>query len=135
MKIYISHSSDYDYTNLIYNPIKSSWLMLHHDIFLPHDQDTIIDSKEIIKQQDILIAEVSLPSTGQGIEIGWANSASVPIYSIHKNNAHVSSSLVFVSNKIFTYDNEAEMLAVISSILKDYSSVKAKTGLSQEIKR
>ena len=37
MKIYISHSSKYDYTSQIYNPIKNSDLIQSNTFFLPHE--------------------------------------------------------------------------------------------------
>lgn len=36
-------------------------------------------TKDIIKTCDLMIAEVSLPATGLGIELGWAKAFKVPI--------------------------------------------------------
>ena len=71
MRIYISHSSKYDYINKIYNPIKNSDLVKTNTFFLPHeDKNKIVNTKDIISNYDLVIAEVSLPATGQGIELG-----------------------------------------------------------------
>jgi len=47
-------------------------LFKNHEIILPHDKRNLI-SKDIIKKCNLFIAEVSFPSTGLGIELGWAN--------------------------------------------------------------
>ena len=49
MKIYISHSSSYDYINEIYNPIIKSDLSNTNDFFLPHkDKNKIVNTKDNI---------------------------------------------------------------------------------------
>lgn len=64
MKIYISHSTQYDYINKIYNPIKNSDLIQSNTFFLPHKTaNKVVNTKEIISNYDLIIAEVSLPST------------------------------------------------------------------------
>lgn len=60
MKIYISHSSEYDYLNRIYNPIKKSNLTENNDFVFPHE-NKIINTKEVIASSNLVIAEVSLP--------------------------------------------------------------------------
>jgi hypothetical protein len=74
MKIYVSHSTSFDFKEELYKPIRSSDLNSIHEIILPHE-----DSNEQFKTLDLfksggcklIIAEVSYPSTGQGIELGW----------------------------------------------------------------
>ena len=90
MKIYISHSSKYDYISKIYNPIKSSDLIQSNTFFLPHE-DKVLNTKEIISNSDLVIAEVSLPATGQGIELGWADYAKEPILCIYEKGTEISS--------------------------------------------
>lgn len=64
MKIYISHASKWDYRNKIYNPIKQSNLMKENTLFFPHDNtDKAVNTKEIIANYDLVMAEVSLPAT------------------------------------------------------------------------
>ncbi len=83
-KIYISHSSKYDYINKIYNPIKKSNLNQENTFFFPHDDNNkVINTKDVISKYDLIIAEVSLPTTGQGTELGWADYAKTPILCIN----------------------------------------------------
>lgn len=74
MKIYVAHSSGYDYQNELYSPIRNSTLNTKHQITLPHENSIEqFNSKEFLKKCNLVIADVSYPSTGLGIELGWAN--------------------------------------------------------------
>jgi hypothetical protein len=100
MKVYISHSGNYDYKGELYNPIKASKLFKEHDIFLPHEPDNAeVKTKDIIQSYELMVCEVSYPSTGQGIEIGLAVAASVPVVCFYKRDTKPSSSLRFIANK------------------------------------
>jgi hypothetical protein len=104
MKIYISHNGSYDYEAGLYAPIKQSELSRQHEIFLPHDGNNIdIKTKDIIKDFDLMIAEVSYPSTGQGIEIGLATAANVPVVCLYKSGTKPSSALRFYTDAIIEY--------------------------------
>ena len=118
MKIYISHSSKYDYINKIYNPIKSSDLFSSHSFFFPHDDgnDTIV-AREIISDYDLLIAEVSLPATGQGIELGYAYYSKTPILCIYEKGAKISSSLKFITNNFIEYEDTEDMIKKIDNFI------------------
>ena len=106
MNIYISHSGAYDYEHELYKPLKESELFKRHHIFLPHEPENIdIDAKVELKQTDVLVAESSLPSTGQGIELAQADAAGVPILCFFKTGSRPSSSLRFVTNKIIEYSD------------------------------
>lgn len=118
MNIYISHSSGYDYENEIYKPIKESALAKMHHFFLPHEPENIdVDARDELKQADILVAEASLPSTGQGIELGQANAAGVPIICFYKTGAKPSSSLRFVTDKIIAYVDTHDLLVKLQAEL------------------
>lgn len=117
MKIYISHSTSFDYKNEIYIPIRNSDLNNLHNIILPHEKSEIPQiTKDIIKSQDIIIAEVSYPSTGQGIELGWANIYERPIICFYKKGCKYSSSLKIISENIIEYTDVNDLLLKIKSI-------------------
>lgn len=114
MNIYISHSSAYDYENELYMPIKQSELSTKHRFFLPHEPENMdTDAKKELKHTDVLVAEASLPSTGQGIELAQAKAVGVPIICFFKTGTKPSSSLRFVTNKIIEYNNTDDLLAKI----------------------
>jgi len=119
MKIYISHSSNFDYINKIYNPIKTSNLMLSNEFFFPHDtHENGIKTKDIIRDFDLVIAEVSLPTTGQGIELGWADYCDVPILCIYEKGSKISSSIRFLTDNVIEYNDTEDMLKKIDSFIK-----------------
>lgn len=118
MKIYISHSSQYDYINKIYKPIKMSDLYKSNIFYFPHeDSNKIANTKEIISKYDLIIAEVSLPATGQGIELGWADYAKTPILCIYKKGAKISSSIKLITNNFIEYENEKDMIEKVSEFI------------------
>lgn len=121
MKIYIGHSSEFNHQDELYNPIRDSILNSLHEIILPHEiykeaKDFI--TKDIIKSCDLMIAEVSLPSTGLGIELGWANSFGRPIICIYRKGSKISSSLKVVCNDFIEYINKNDMIEKIEKLLK-----------------
>ncbi len=114
MKIYISHSGNYDYISRLYEPLRKSNLFVEHEIFLPHDnRNKTVKTKTIIEESDLIIAETSYPSTGQGIELGWANSHNKKILLVHKANTTPSGSLRFISEQNLTYSNQTELIDVL----------------------
>ncbi|QQG51062.1 MAG: hypothetical protein HZB75_00945 [Candidatus Saccharibacteria bacterium] len=112
MNIYISHcGGDYDYENELYVPIKESDLSRIHHFFLPHEAQNIdTDAVTELKHTDILVAEASFPSTGQGIELAQAKAANVPIICFYKKGVKTSSSLRFVTNKVVEYTDMSDLL-------------------------
>lgn len=119
MNIYISHSSKYDYASKIYEPIKKSNLNKANNFFLPHEnKNNIVNTKDIISNYDLVIAEVSLPATGQGIELGWADYAKTPILCIYEKGTKISSSLKFITNQFIEYENINDMINKMSSFIE-----------------
>ena len=72
---------------------------------------------ETFKDMDLLIVEVSFPSTGQGIEIGWASTLKVPILCIYKNGNKISGSLKYITDDFITYIDSNDLVAKISGFL------------------
>ena len=92
MKIYIAHSTKYNFKEDLYAPIRNSELNSNYDFILPHENsDGQFNSKDLFETGcDLLIAEVSLPSIGMGIELGWANMKNIPIICFYKKGSQVS---------------------------------------------
>ncbi len=90
-----------------------------HQILFPHDKENInTNSKHLIQHGDLVIAEVSQPSTGQGIELGWANESNTKILCIYMVGSKISSSLKFVASDFIEYDNQADMLHKLNTWMK-----------------
>lgn len=116
MKIYISHSSAFEYNNL-YRAIKNSKLMIDNEIFLPHEAEPI-NTKNEIGNFDLIIAEVSYPTTGQGIELGWGDMCNVPVLCIYKKGAQISSALKFITKNFIEYVDYKDMTDKVLKFLE-----------------
>lgn len=118
MNIYISHPTAFDFHTELYQPIRNSKLNSQHTIALPHEySDEQFDSKSFFKTCDLIVAEVSYPSTGQGIELGWANLLHVPIICLYKEDQKFSGALKVISDTFIEYENREDMIAKLESEL------------------
>ena len=123
MNIYICHSRNFDFKNELYAPIRSSELNAKHNFIFPNeDAETPFNSKELLfnKGCDLVIAEVSYPSTGQGIELGWANILEIPIVCLYKDGTTPARSLSAVSSKLLMYTSTENMIEDITGVLRNY---------------
>ncbi len=121
MKIYIGHSTSYDFKNELYKPLMESSLNKIHEIILPHENSNeLFNSKDFLANEaDLMIAEVSYPSFGLGIELGWANLNNVKIICVYKNGAKVSGALKAVTNNFIEYSNPKELIEKLEEKLKE----------------
>lgn len=115
MKIFVSHSREIDFINDLYNPITNSDLAKEHQFYFPHDNNKSVNTKDIIRNSDLVLAEVSKPATGQGIELGWAESFGVPIICISREGEKTSGSLKYLTDKFGTYKDVGGIVEVIKS--------------------
>lgn len=116
MKIYVTHSRSWDYKNGLYLPIRDSSLNKSHEFILPHElSDEPFNSRSLILERKLglVIAEVSIKSTPQGIELGWANSVETPIAFFYQPNSPPSNALGKVSDFFWQYSNNSELITGI----------------------
>jgi hypothetical protein len=117
MKIYVSHSRNYDFLNELYLPLRDSSLNSQHEFILPHENGSEpFNTKELFQTQGcgLVIAEVSFPATGQGIELGWANILNIPVLCISKKDAKISGSLKVITDKFIEYETSDDLLKKLS---------------------
>jgi len=101
MKIYIPHSTSFDYKTELYAPVRSSAPNFRHEIVLPHEGAiNPVDTREAIRGADLIIAEVSYPSTGMGIELGWADMMGKPVVAIYKTGCAPSAAVGIVTDAL-----------------------------------
>lgn len=117
MKIFITHSNSFNFKEELYKPLRSSSLNDEHEIIFPHEEDTKVDTKKIIKNQDLIIAEVSYSSTGSGIEIGWASAFEILIIGIFKAGSTPSSSVSYIAKDQIEYKNSEDLISKLSNYL------------------
>ena len=119
MKIYLAHSAKIDYKNELYEPIRKSKLNNAHEFIYFCDDPNYKDksSKDVILKCDLMIAEISVPSTALGIEIGWANISGIPIILITKDEAQIKGYMHTIAEMILVYKNKIELIEKLTEIL------------------
>ncbi len=120
MKIYLSHSREFDFKKELYEPIKQHFVDKKYDFLFPHENSAkSFNSFEYLKHEcELMVAEVSYPSTGQGIELGWAHVFKVPIVCIYRQGSKPSSSLKSVTDTFIQYSNSQELVSSLKTFLK-----------------
>lgn len=123
MKIYVAHSRSFDFQKELYEPIRNSALAKEHTFVLPHsDSEEPFNSKQFFQDGcDLVLAEVSYPATGLGIELGWADFLQIPIACMYKKNAKISGSLKAVSDIFFEYSDSQDLIAQVEKIIQKES--------------
>lgn len=118
MKIYVCHSSDFDYETELYSPLRKSKLNDLNEIFLPHEEkNKIINTTSTIKNSDLILAEVSFSSTGLGIELGRAEMMNKKTVCFYKKGSKISKSLNFITNNFIEYETFDEFLEKLEAYL------------------
>lgn len=117
MKIYVAHASGWDYETQLYDILAKAELGV--ELVFPHrDQTIMAHSKPIIETCDLLLAEVSRPSTGLGIELAWAHAASIPILAVHQASLTPSAAIHAVTKNIHAYVNVYTLVTLVRDFLK-----------------
>lgn len=117
MKIYIAHSRGFDFKNELYKPIREN--IKDHEIILPHEAEVFEKhDRDYYRNIDLFIGEVSFPATGLGIELAFAYDDNKPIYCIYKKGNKISSSIKAITNNIYEYSDQEEMVKIIEKIIR-----------------
>lgn len=120
MNIYVAHSSSLPFKTELYQPIRECHLNDTHRVVLPHeDSDELFYSKEYFQTAcELVVAEVSEPSTGLGIELGWADLLDVPIVCIHREGTSPSGSIAAVSDTVREYSDADDVVRVLGEAIE-----------------
>ena len=117
-RIYIPHSNEFDFKTLLYTTIRESELGTQHEIIFPHEKsDLPFNSRDVLKTVDFVIAEASYPSTGMGIELGWADEKKIPIGIIYQNGKKVSSGLRIIASAEAEYHDEHDIALALQKVI------------------
>ncbi len=120
MKIYVCHSSAFDYKNELYNPLRKFVLNKNHKLIFPHRIDNkFVNSEDIISKCDLVISETSYPSTGMGIELGWADKENKKILFIYKKGIKISKSLQKISSDFMEYNDSEDLIKKLEKFFHD----------------
>ncbi len=122
MNIYVAHSTSFDFKSELYQPLKNSTLANRHNFVFPHENSLeLFDSKSFLENKcDLMIAEVSYPSTGVGIELGWANAFGVKVLAIHKKGMIPSSSVKAVTRKLIEYSSANDLVTKLTDTISEF---------------
>lgn len=119
-KWFISHpSGGPQHTPLFYQTVRDYAAQQAGDIELkfPHKEEAdIAKTKEDIESADLVLAEVSIASTGSGIELGWANAAGKPIVAFYQGVEEASPAIKFVTRSIHSYITAEHIIAVLETL-------------------
>ncbi len=120
-KWFISHPSGaYRHTPVFFDALEqfSQEENKQVEIVLPRDeQGEHNNTKAVIEGCDLVIAEVSIASTGSGIELGWASAAGKDIVIFHQGAEVASPALQFVTQKMHSYITEDDIMLVLKQLL------------------
>ncbi len=106
MKIIVTHANSFDYEKEFYEPLKKAVEGTEHELIFPHVWHAENKStKEFLKDAGLVIGEVSYPSTGQGIEFGWADMMNIPMLFLRKQGAKSSSALRYLKGEFVDYSS------------------------------
>lgn len=121
MKIYVGHSSDIDFKENLYRPLKQSDLSEAHELVFPHeDSDELFDSRSFLRDEcDLFVAEVSEASTGLGIELGWADRFEVPVLCVYRKGSDPSGSLRAVTDEVLEYGSKKELVDIVRDKIRE----------------
>lgn len=117
MKLFVAHASDFDFRAKLYEPLRQSPLNAEHEIILPQETGREAMTRELIAGCDALIIDVSRPSTGAGIEAGWASAAGVPIIAVYEIGSTVSNAITYVTPQVLSYESPADLVAKLTTAL------------------
>ena len=111
LNIYISHSKKMNYEMELYKPLLNSKIGIENNLILPHSKEyNDVDTKQILIDSNLLIAEVSISGTCIGIELGRAECNNVRIICLLKKGVKCNSS-VKRNFKVLEYSDENDMIA------------------------
>jgi len=117
MKIFVSHATDFNFKDELYAPLRNSVLHQKHELILPHENEGEVSTKDMIRDCDLVVAEVTHHSFDQGLELGWANEAYVTIICFYKSGTDLPKTLHEISDSITEYDSADNMIAKITEVV------------------
>jgi nucleoside 2-deoxyribosyltransferase len=74
-------------------------------------------TQDDIQLADLVLVEVSVASTGSGIELGWAHAAKKPIIAFHQGTSVISPAIQFVADAIHVYITEEHIVKVLKTLV------------------
>ena len=118
MRIYVAHATNYDYVNELYKPIRDCDDLKRYDVVLPHEEKNYIHTRDYYNSFSLAICEVSYPSVGLGIELGFLYDSNIPIYCFYKKDSNYSKSIMAVTKNIIEYTDSNDLVNKIKETIE-----------------
>ena len=118
MKIYVSHLKKSNFKQELYEPLRNSGI---DEFIFPHENsDEPFKTRELFENKgcNLVLAEVSNPSTGQGIELGWASILNIPIICIYKTGSKIANSLKVITKDFIEYSDSKDLINKLNLIIE-----------------
>jgi hypothetical protein len=98
-QIYVAYSSSLNLGGGSLNSFLNEWSDLFHPRydFLGY-KNSKLSSHELISNSEFIVAEVSYPSMGVGIECGWADQMGKTIYAFHDVDKQMPLAVTHLKN-------------------------------------
>ena len=119
-KWFVSHpSGGMQHTPTFFNAISTfSAEQDSIELVYPHNEEGDVQlTKDSISSCDLVIVEVSIPSTGSGIELGWANASGKPILAFHQGGSEPSPAIKFVTQDLKVYVTEEHIIEALRGMV------------------
>jgi len=119
MNWFISHPSGAPYQTPIFFRALKQFDTDHADITVhwpPRDTVVLADRLEILRSADLIIAEVSIASTGSGIELGIAYTLKKSVIAFHQGTSVISPAVSVAVTALHTYLAEEDIAKVLQTL-------------------
>lgn len=120
MNWFISHPSGAPYQTPIFFRALKEFDAAYKDLTIhwpPGDVVALDDRLEILRGADLIIAEVSIASTGSGIELGIAYALKKSVIAFHQGTSIVSPALTVAVTAMHGYLTEADITKVLRMLV------------------
>lgn len=116
--LYLGHAPRWNFQEHLYLPLVSSHFATDFELILSHQHSLEpANTKEMIRNANVMLAEVSYPSTGLGIEMGWAEEFDVPIIAFYQHGRSPTHCLKIVAHDLFAYGSSRDLIAKLNKRL------------------
>lgn len=120
MNIYFGHSKELNY-QIFYEKLETDFDSPRYNFIFPHKETKDSrNGRDFYKKSniDLFIAEVSLPATGLGIELGFAYDEKIPVICFYKEGIKYSNSLKSVTDNFVEYRDLDDFILKLKNILE-----------------
>lgn len=128
LKIYFIHSTKIDYKNLIYRSVINSQVCLKHELMLPYTEEYKTKYvKDLIKEADLIIVEVSNPTLALKYELNVVKKTIKPVLYLSLQNELPKNLIKLVPNIEYTSENKTYIQTIEDFIIKQEQILNSET--------